>query len=127
MSLSHNLKQISDAFKERHSVRKAINKINKNNNKERKDELIVNSVINGLINVYLSVKEQARLTNIELEGVVIEPKNVLPSKAGTVQDARYLIEAAQQDPKFSSLFTLRKRSNQFGKEQYVMTEKKTKL
>lgn len=127
MSLSHNLKQISDAFKEKKAVRKAINKINKSNDKERKEELTINSVINGLINVYLSVKEQARLTNIELEGVVIEPKNVLPSKAGTIQDARFLIEAAKNDPKFNSLFTLQKRSSQFGKEQYIMKEKKTEI
>ena len=123
MSLTDNIMQIVDAFKEKRAVRTAINKINRTNEKERNDELLINSFTESLMNVYYSVKEQARLTNINLDGFIIEPKNVLISKAGTNNDPRVLIEAMAKNPKFQRRFLMTKRSNEFNQEQYVITEK----
>ena len=71
MSHRENFEQIAEARQERKSVRKAINKINTTNNKARSDEMLVNSVVAGLISVYYSVKDQAAQTNVELNGFII--------------------------------------------------------
>lgn len=125
MSLRENFEQIAEALQERKSVKKAINKINSTNNKTRNDEMLVNSVVAGLISVYFSVKDQATQTNIELNGFVIEPNNLTDSRIGDIHDPRLLIEMAQKDPRFNSLFTVTKRNNDIGHEQYVITEKQS--
>ena len=125
MSLRENFEQIAEALQERKSVKKAINKINSTNNKTRSDEMLVNSVVAGLISLYFSVKDQATQTNIELNGFVIEPNNLTDSRIGDIHDPRLLIEMAQKDPRFNSLFTVTKRNNDIGHEQYVITEKQS--
>lgn len=125
MALRDNFEQIAEALQERKSVKKAINKINTTNNKTRSDEILVNSVIAGLISVYFSVKDQAAQTNIELDGFVIEPNNLSLSHIGDIHDPRLLIEMAQKDPQFNSLFTITKRNNDIGHEQYVIQERKS--
>lgn len=125
MSLRENFEQIAEALQERKSVRKAINKINTTNNKARSDEMLVNSVVAGLISVYYSVKDQATQTNVELNGFIIEPNNLTDSRIGDIHDPRLLIEMAQKDPHFNSLFTVTKRNSDIGHEQYVIQEKQS--
>ena len=115
MSLRENFEQIAEALQERKSVRKAINKINTTNNKARSDEMLV----------YYSVKDQAAQTNVELNGFIIEPNNLTDSRIGDIHDPRLLIEMAQKDPHFNSLFTVTKRNSDIGHEQYVIQEKQS--
>lgn len=125
MAISDNIKQIAEALQERKSIKKAVNKINSENNKNRDAETLVNSVINGLMTTYFSVKDQASQSNIELNGMVIEPNRLTDTEIGTMRDPRVFLEMAKKNNRFNRLFTITKRNNDIGHEQYVIQERKT--
>ena len=58
MAIAENIKQIFDVLSEKNSVKKAIKKINSENEKEQDDELQINSAIYGLIQLKTLQLEQ---------------------------------------------------------------------
>lgn len=127
MAIAENIKQIFDVLSEKNSVKKAIKKINSENEKEQDDELQINSAIYGLINTYFSVKSAAARTNIELNGMVIEPNMFNIASVGKNNDPRLIIKMAERNKDFNRLFTVTKQNNDLGKEQFVIQEKQSDL
>ena len=127
MAIAENIKQIFDVLSEKNSVKKAIKKINSENEKEQDDELQINSAIYGLINTYLSVKNAAARTNIELNGMVVEPNMFNIASVGKNNDPRLIIKMAERNKDFNRLFTVTKQNNDLGKEQFVIQEKQSDL
>lgn len=123
MGLGDNIRQINDVLKEKKSVQNTIRKINKENDEEQAEEEQLNSVIQELMNIYYSVKQQASLTNIQLNSFVIEPKNVKSSNAGTIRDPRVFLEYAKHHNEFSKRFDIEELSTDTGNERYRITEK----
>lgn len=127
MAIAENIKQIFDVLSEKNSVKKAIKKINSENEKEQDDELQINSAIYGLINTYFSVKNAAARTNIELNGMVVEPNMFNIALVGKNNDPRLIIKMAERNKDFNRLFTVTKQNNDLGKEQFVIQEKQSDL
>ena len=123
MAIAENIKQIFDVLSEKNSVKKAIKKINSENEKEQDDELQINSAIYGLI----SVKNAAARTNIELNGMVVEPNMFNIASVGKNNDPRLIIKMAERNKDFNRLFTVTKQNNDLGKEQFVIQEKQSDL
>lgn len=106
MSFRQNFDDIMNAVKERGSVKKAIGKINKQNDKEQEEEMMLNSVMSSMSNIFFNVQEQAKLTNIELQGFTIQPHKTPRGKEGTINDPIMFIEYAKRNKNFNKIFNI---------------------
>lgn len=127
MSVSSNLAQIMEAVRSRKEYKRIVKKINDDNEKERDDETLINSVIYSIINIYGAVSSQAEKSNIALSGFVLDPAHVAQNKIGSVEDPRVIIESAKLNKDFNKIFEIHENVNEYGKEEYIVSLRKQKL
>lgn len=127
MSLSDNIKMITDAIRDRRATTEMAHDLNKENSKDQEKEAIVNSITAEMMNLFSLAEEKAQVSKIELDGIRFEPKKVNKKVEGTIRDPKILFQAMKLNKDFSLMFDVTESVNEKGNEQYVIKKKKFKI